>query len=199
MNEDDLVLGDENSQEEDYEQEFVEPVNNTFLIFGPITDEVCGSACAWILAMNQLDEEQRPEELVIMINSVGGDLHSAFALIECMRGSMIPVATVGVGQIVSAGLMIFAAGHKGMRTITPTCSAMIHTYSTEIGGNHHAIINIIKELKWTNKRLIDFFHETTGLKVPTIKSKLLGKQDHYMPPEEVVKLGIADRIARIGQ
>jgi ATP-dependent protease ClpP protease subunit len=76
------------------------------------------TAVEWIFEANFAEE--RPELLNLIITSPGGDLNAAFALIDTMRGSAIPIRTIGLGQIASAGLMIFIAGDKGHRLLTPT-------------------------------------------------------------------------------
>ncbi len=58
----------------------------------------------WIFECNF--QEERPDLLNLIITSPGGDLNAAFAIIDTMRGSAIPIRTIGLGQIASAGLMI---------------------------------------------------------------------------------------------
>jgi ATP-dependent protease ClpP protease subunit len=98
----------------------------TILLFGEINDELIAQACN-VLIGEQYREIPK-EKIRIMINSPGGELHAAFALIEIMEASKIPVETIAIGQCVSAALMIFMSGTPGMRTVTRTCTAMSHTY-----------------------------------------------------------------------
>ena len=82
-----------------------------------------------IIEKNLLSDSQRPKELTLVINSPGGQVHSAFALIDTMKGSAIPVKTVGLGMIASCGLLTFMSGTKGRRVITPNTSILSHKYS----------------------------------------------------------------------
>src|SRR5437763_338647 len=77
-----------------------------------------------------------PEEDVInlMINSEGGDLTAAFALITVMEASVIPIRTIAIGECASAGLVILMAGHQ--RVITPTASVMSHQLSSGSEGTY---------------------------------------------------------------
>lgn len=166
------------------------------LLFGEIDIDISAVICAWILESNMAqDPEEKPAALTMMINSVGGDLHAAFAIIECMRGSSIPIHTVALGNICSAGLMIFMSGQKHFRTLTPTCTIMSHNYSTEIGGNHHELLAIQKELNFTHQRILDLYKKCTGLPEKIILDKLIGNQDTYLTPTEAMTLKLADRIA----
>lgn len=132
-----------------------------------------------------------------MINSPGGELHAAFALIEIMEASRIPIETIALGQCVSAALLIFMSGTTGMRTITRTCTAMSHTYSTDIGGTHWDLKEIQKELQNTQDRILDQYIKCTGLTKQKIMKNLIGRSDHWLKPEQVIEYGIADRIGAL--
>ena len=85
--------------------------------------------CAtWIMDSN-LQKNKKHDHLTLMITSYGGDLSAAFAIIDVMRGSSIPVHTVGLGCIASAGLLTFISGVKGHRVITPNTSILSHQWS----------------------------------------------------------------------
>ena len=49
----------------------------------------------------------------------------AFALIDTMKGSAIPIKTVGLGLIASCGIPTFMSGTKGRRIITSNTSIPI--------------------------------------------------------------------------
>lgn len=168
------------------------PESSVYLLFGEIDNLSVADASSWLIQTNFL--KKKPKHVTLLINSHGGDLHAAFALIELMRGSSVPVHTVALGQICSAGLFIFMAGEKGYRTITPTCTVMSHTYATGIEGDHHALISFVKELNWTHERILRHYIRETGLDEETIKEKLIGKGDFFFSPEEAVELKLADQI-----
>lgn len=188
---------------DDYEDEEISNENtesvgrNITLLYGPISDKQASQVVSWILGNNLLDNP--PQELILMINSPGGSAASAFAIIEAMRGSTIPVKTVGMGQICSAGLLIFMSGWKGRRLITPTCSIMSHQFSTMIGGTYHELINSKKELDYTHKRILDTYIECTGKKESYVMKNLLNPHDSWLSPEEAIKHKIADKISSTGQ
>ena len=100
-----------------------------YLFAEDFDSESTSKAITFILNKNILPKKDRPENLTLIINSPGGDLNSAFALIDIMRGSRIPIHTLGIGQISSCGLLTFMAGEKGHRTITPNTSILSHQYS----------------------------------------------------------------------
>ena len=167
------------------------------LLFGEVNEEVAQDIVSWILACNMEELEDRPESLTLMINSPGGCVHSAFSIIEVMNGSSIPVSTVGLGQVSSAGLLIFMSGAKGQRLLTPTCSVLSHTFSTGIAGNFHGLINMNKELGFMHQRIIDQYKRCTGLAEKVITEKLLNPQDSWLTPQEAVNFKLADGISKL--
>ena len=70
------------------------PESSIYLLFGDINNESVADASGWLLQANF--EKKKPKQLTLLINSPGGDLHAAFAFIELMRGSSIPVHTVAL-------------------------------------------------------------------------------------------------------
>lgn len=167
------------------------------LLFGEITTELVAETVAWILTENLA--ENPPDNLTLLINSPGGDLSAAFALIEIMQGSRIPVRTVGLGEICSAGLLIFMSGVRGGRILTPTCSVMSHHFSTGVSGNFHEILNVQKELNFVNRRIINQYMHCTGLSEDEVNSKLIPSRDVFLSPSEALSLGIADEIRGVGE
>lgn len=166
------------------------------MLYGEIDDDKVAEASMAIIAAHY-DEPERPAKIRIMINSEGGNLHSAFALIEVIKASQIPIETISIGQCVSAGLFIFMSGTPGMRLITESCTVMSHTYSTDIGGNHWDLQAVHKELTNTQDRILRHYMDCTGLTKAKILKELIGKSDVWLTPAEVVKYNMADRVGRL--
>lgn len=165
-----------------------------FLLRDNIDTENTSEAIEFILTHNLRPIKARPKNLTIIINSPGGEVASAFALIDIMKGSKIPVYTLGLGQISSAGLLIFMAGKKGFRTITPNTSILSHQFSWGSEGKEHELIAIIKEFTLVSKRMLNHYIQCTGLKEDTIKKVLMPAQDVYLDADEAVKYNIADKV-----
>lgn len=166
--------------------------DSMFLIFGEIDTEIAQSTVEWVLNANY--SEEAPEVLTIFINSQGGDLTAAWAIIDVIRGSAIPVRIIGLGQIASAGLLILSAGTKGKRILTENTSVMSHQYHWGSVGKHHELMAVQKEFSLTQDRLIKHFKKVTGLTEEEINQKLMPPHDVYMSPEEAKELGICDEV-----
>jgi ATP-dependent Clp protease, protease subunit len=150
----------------------------------------------WILRCNFMADKARPERLKLIINSPGGCLNSALALIDVMKGSVIPVHTLGIGQISSCGLLTFIAGTKGHRVLTPNTSILSHQYSWGSYGKEHELLSRVKEFELTSTRLMALYKHCTGLSETKIREVLLPANDVWLTAEEAVELGVADAIKR---
>jgi len=165
-----------------------------YLFADDFDSESTSKAITFILNKNILPKKDRPENLTLIINSPGGDLNSAFALIDIMKGSRIPIHTLGIGQISSCGLLTFMAGEKGHRTITPNTSILSHQYSWGSYGKEHELIARIKEFDLTGERMLNHYKKCTGLSEKVIKEILMPPQDVWLSAKEAVKYGIADQV-----
>lgn len=165
------------------------------LLMEEITLASAKNAVEWIFEANFAEE--RPELLNLIITSPGGDLNAAFALIDVMRGSAIPIRTIGLGQIASAGLMIFIAGDKDNRILTPNTSILSHQYSWGAFGKEHELFATVKEFDLTTKKMIAHYKKCTGLSDAKIREVLLPPQDIWLSPVEAKKLGLCDHVKEL--
>lgn len=178
---------------EKIEQRFLD--SRTFFLTGDIEEENIGEAIKWLLYENMEDPLPGEDKILTMyINSYGGDLYQAFALIDIMRRSRYPIATVGIGAIMSAGFMIFASGTKGARFVGENTGVMCHQFSGGTEGKYHDIKAMSKENDNMNQRMLKILAEASGLPERQIKTKLLGPTDTWLSPQELVDLGIADQV-----
>ena len=164
-----------------------------FLLMDDISQESGKPLLEWIFDANFA--EKRPEMLNLMICSQGGDLNVAFAIIDTMRGSAIPIRTIGLGHIGSAGLMIFIAGTKGERILTPNTSILSHQFSWGTGNQKsHELFAIVKEFDLTATRMLNHYKKSTGLSEEKIKELLLPAHDVWLDANEAKELGLCDLV-----
>lgn len=166
--------------------------SNTHFLNGEIDEDNIIECIKWITYEN-LDRKES-KTLILYINSTGGDLYSAFALIDVMRNSHHPIRVIGVGAVMSAAFMIFAAGTKGERYAGKNASFMCHQYSDNLTGKHHDLKATMKDGELMNEKMVQILREATGLAPSVIKKKLLPASDVYLTADEVLELEIADHI-----
>ena len=127
-----------------------------YLLMDEISESSCKDAISFIISKNLT--KPYPKYLQLVINSGGGDLQAAFALIDTMKGSAIPVRTVGLGCVASAAVLIFISGVKGHRILTPNTSILSHQFSWGTYGKEHELFATVKAVSYTHLRA----HETRG-------------------------------------
>lgn len=165
--------------------------NHIHFLYGDIGEENSMDAIYWITYEN-LQPGDYP--LTLYINSDGGSLQDAFALIDVMRKSKKPVHTIGIGSVCSSAFLIFAAGTKGHRLIGHNTTIMCHQFSESTEGKYHDLQTKVKENKRMNDRMISLLTECSVLSEREVKTKLLPPSDVWLSAEELVELGIADSI-----
>jgi ATP-dependent Clp endopeptidase proteolytic subunit ClpP len=165
--------------------------NSIHFLTGEITEENISNCIKWLVYEN-LDTKQKV--LTLYINSTGGDLYPAFALIDMMNTSVHAVRTIAVGSIMSAAFLIFATGTNGERYVSKNAGIMCHQHSDGTEGKYHDIKATMKENELINQKMINVLKQATGLTPGVIKKKLLSPSDVYLTANEAVELGIADHI-----
>jgi ATP-dependent Clp protease protease subunit len=165
-----------------------------YVLMDDIDNDSVKPVIEWILHENHV-KKKKLKELLLMVCSNGGSIEGAFALIDVMRSSKIPIKTVGLGSIASCGLLIFLAGAKGRRILTPNTSILSHQFSWGSEGKAHELFATVKEFELTQKRMIDHYRVSTGLDDETIKRVLLPPQDVYLSADEALQYKICDHVA----
>ena len=168
--------------------------NGMYVFMGEVDDENIKPIIEWILHENFVSKKKR-KELLLMICSEGGNMSSAFALIDVMKSSNIFIKTVGLGQIASAGLLIFLAGSPGRRILTPNTSILSHQWAWGSDGKAHELFATMREFDLTQKRMMAHYKECTGLDETEIKTALLPPHDVWLSAEEALALNVCDAIS----
>jgi ATP-dependent Clp protease protease subunit len=179
------MLGMEKSEEVPFD-------DYNYFFTGDVSGESVEKSIRWIIMGARKPSPEHPMKMYI--NSDGGNLTDAFALIDVMRTSPIPIATVGMGNLMSSAFMIFAAGTKGQRAIARNTSIMIHQFNHEYGGKYHDMKAYAEEIDRINYRMVAELSRTSGLSNIEVGTKLLNPSDVWMTAEQLVELGFADII-----
>ncbi len=165
--------------------------NSVFFLNGEIGEENIENCIKWITYENLEDKDK---VLTLYINSTGGDLYQAFALIDIMKNSNLPIRTIGIGAVMSAAFMIFASGTQGERYASKNTSFMCHQFTESMDDKYHDLKATMKENDLCNDRMVMILKDATGMAPSVIKKKLLPASDVYLTAEEMIELKIADQI-----
>jgi ATP-dependent Clp protease protease subunit len=164
-------------------------------LMGEIGSESALNTIKSIIELNKRDDLKF---IRLVINSHGGNLYDAFAIIDTMRGSKIPVHTMALGQAFSAAAFILMAGHKGTRTVTNSTSIMCHRYWKTTSGNYSDLVATRKQENLDHRRMVEAIIRCSKLKNRAdVESSILKDTDTWLTPMEAKRLGLIDKV--VGQ
>ena len=140
--------------------------------------------------------QPEPKPITFYVSTWGGDALGMFGIYDLMRivREECPIETFGLGKVMSAGVLLLAAGTKGQRKIGKHCRVMMHSVRGGHVGTIHSLENEMEETRWIQKQHIQALVEETKLTERQLKKMLNKNLDVYLTAEEAVKYGIADII-----
>ena len=171
--------------------------NGHFLFTFPVNAMTVHPVMDWILTENLAEEKH--EFLHLFINSPGGSVVDSFALTDIMEASSIPIRTTGIGCIASCGLLIFMAGEKGNRVITPNTAILSHQFSAGMLGKQHELLASTKRFNQVGEQLMRHYRKHTKLSTTKIRKELMPAEDRWLTPKEALKFNLADKIKKLGK
>ena len=192
------TMDNEEEHKRQQQQGHPDPATALFLrghhvFMAEVTQETMKPLIDWIISENY-NKDKKKKELTLGICSPGGDLNACFALVDIMKGSKIPIRTIGMGMIASCGLLMFISGEKGRRVLTPNTSILSHQYSWGTYGKEHELFAVVKEYDLTTERMVNHYKKCTGLSEKDIRKYLLPAHDVWLSAKEAKKLGLCDEI-----
>lgn len=156
---------------------------------GEMSEVSTSSAISSIFTLSKRDHRK---PIYLIIDTYGGYVHSMFALYDAIKFVTCPVHTIALGKVMSAGVLILAAGEKGERKIAPHARVMSHPSWTYVEGNIFQIQNSLNELKEQEALWIDAMIAETGKDRKTIEMLSSVKSDTYLSAKQCIEYGIAD-------
>lgn len=174
-------------------------------LYGDVEEEKIAEVIAGLLSLHHLGKPKKPKEdeepqegkpIDLYISTYGGSADDMAALVDIM--DMVkkdcPIKTIGIGKVMSAGVLILASGTKGERYIGKNCRVMIHSVIAGSSGALHNLENELAEVKKMQEVYLDSLVEVTNLTKKQLKSFMRRKTNVYLTAEEAIKYGIADKI-----
>lgn len=159
------------------------------VITGTIREDSAAQFLEQITALECMDISK---PISIYINTYGGSVDAALCMYDAMKSCCCSIVTVGIGKVMSAGVLLLAAGDKGNRFITENTRVMIH----EISGIAIGAVSDMENSITETKRMQDVYIDILAKETNTSKTKLLKDmmEETYMPAQDAVKYGIVDKI-----
>lgn len=136
------------------------------------------------------------KQLVLDIDSPGGECYAAIAIIELMRACEdVEVVTVVSGFAASAAALIFASGTKGRRYMNPNARLLLHSVQVTAGQMNMAEFHEeYEETRALNEVLCEMASENARSNT-SIKDIIESSNvDKYITAQECYRAGICDHL-----
>ena len=155
-------------------------------LFSEINDDIARLLCSQMIFLN--DQSDKP--INIYINSGGGSVHSAIAIIEVMNLIKCEVHTTVLGFAASAASLIAVSGKK--RFMTANSRQMIHQPLGGARGQATDIDIVAKEINLIRTYINNIYVTQSKLSYDVILS--LTDRDTYLSSTQCLEYGFIDEI-----
>jgi len=154
-----------------------------------VDDEIANVVVAQLLF---LESEDPDKDVMMYINSPGGEITAGLAIYDTMQALRCPVATFCVGQAASMGSLLLAAGAKGKRHALPNARVLIHQPLGGMRGQATDIAIHAREILRARDEVNSIYARHTGQPVDKIKRDT--ERDNFMSASEAMDYGLIDRV-----
>lgn len=136
-------------------------------------------------------EAQSDEPITLKINSPGGDVYDALAIIGRMKASKCEIVTEAYGHAMSAATLILMAGD--IRKMSKYCVPMYHEISYGVGGDHESIKEQVAQSEKELRRWASYYEEFSNKNTKFWLTKMK-KKEFYPTPEQMLDYGAIDEV-----
>ena len=171
------------------------------MLNGVVEDQMANSVIAQLLFLASEDPDK---DILLYINSPGGQVSAGLGIYDTMQFIKCDVSTVVIGQACSMGSFLSQAGAKGKRIVLPESRTMIHRVSSGTRGTSGTVHvqelqfedaqRAFEESKKVNRRLTELYvrHNTAGKTYDDMAETM--KFDTFLTAAEAVEWGLADKV-----
>ena len=169
----------------------------TLGLCGDIDEEKTAELLGGLVTLAESSATEPPPPINFLLSTAGGSAYEMFAIYDAMKmvQKRCEIHTVGLGKVMSAGVLLLAGGTKGARSIGRNCRVMIHGV---VAGPGHAQIdnleNELEEIKWIQEQYIKALAKECTLKKSDLKKLISKNINNYFTAKQAIEMGIADKI-----
>ena len=159
-----------------------------------LTQELNSETCDTLLKNLMALDQESDEPITLYINSPGGDVYSAYALIDFIRVMRSPLTTCVIGTAASMGALLFLTGER--RLVFEHSRIMVHDPSfgnyNVAGMKPHQLQEMVNDLKGVQKITAQLICDVTGKSLKEVLK--VTKDDRYFNANEALEFGLATEI-----
>lgn len=168
-----------------------QPENSRIVVLhGDVTEHTISTVIVQLLHLANLN--RKPIHLVV--STYGGSVDEMFSLYDTIKFLPCPVHTIALGKVMSAGVLLLAAGVKGKRLIGRSARVMIHPVSGGAYGNVFEMVNESKEARRLHDLMVESLSKETKMTRDQINKLMRAGHDFYLTPADAIKHGIVDKV-----
>lgn len=179
-------MPDESEYEDELEVFCIED-QRIIMLTGEINEDKSRQLLRYLLLLATLDPMKH---ITIYLSTYGGDIYEMNAMYDAMRLVKCPIHTIGIGKVMSAGVLVLAAGDR--RSVTENTSIMMHQVSTEIYGSVTDLSIEVKHTKALQDSMYKLYSKYTGKPIKQLETDL--KSDKYLTAQEALEYGLVDEV-----
>jgi ATP-dependent Clp protease protease subunit len=156
------------------------------------TEIDAGVANVVIAQLLFLDSEDAKRDIMLYVNSPGGEVSAGLAIYDTMQHVHCDVATVCMGLAASMGSFLLAAGTRGKRHALPHARVMIHQPLAGFQGPATDIEIHAREVLHARDTINELYARHTGQPVERIKHDT--ERDNFMSAADAKDYGLIDEV-----
>jgi len=160
------------------------------VLHGDVNEHTISAVIAQMLHLANIS----PKPIHMVVSTYGGSVDEMFSLYDAIKFLPCPINTIALGKVMSAGVLLLAAGEKGKRLIGRSARIMMHPVSGGMYGNVFEIMNESDEHRRLHDLMVAALERETKMSKGDINKIMKMGHDYYVTAEEAVKLGIVDKI-----
>src|ERR1700690_84202 len=139
-----------------------------------------------------LESEDPEKDIIMYINSPGGEITGLFAIYDTMQYIKPDVQTICIGQAASAAAVLLASGAPGKRFILPHARVLIHQPHGGASGQAVDIETQAREITRMRELLDEILAFHTGQPVERVKKAT--DRDFIMSAIDAADYGLVDEV-----
>ena len=179
-----------------------QPDLRTMMLYGEVNEEKIQELIVGTIMMtqaaasNSYDEDGNLKPMKLYLSTYGGAADDMFSFYDILTQAKesCELHTIGLGKVMSAGVLLLAAGTKGHRYIGKNCRVMIHAVTAGNIGELHNLQNEMEAIQQLQDSYTNALVQETSMTKRQLNKLLDRKVNVYLTAQEAIEYGIADKI-----
>ncbi len=179
----------EDKKELSFDERLLE--TRSILVTGEINKEQSDSFIQSLLVLNQISQTKA---IYVLIDSPGGDVDAAYAMVDMMAYIKAPVFTIGMGLVASAGALLLLGVDKKHRFGLAHSHYLLHQPLSGFEGVATDIAIHAAQLEKTRVLINEHIAAETGRDIETVARDT--DRDFWLSADEAIDYGLINSIIK---